>query len=142
MSWIKSIKGIAVAIAIASVLLIFWQLQSYISSLNKEIDRVKSQNTTLQIKFDTAAAFNDSLNGTILSMSQQLVDAQVADDWVRQFDAAMAARLKEASEDIGSMIDEKSPNYVGCSGNYSDAVYQRMLDVYQPTNGREGDRSN
>ncbi|ENB2053089.1 hypothetical protein D2H34_004556 [Vibrio fluvialis] len=136
MSWIKSIKGIAVAIAIASVLLIFWQLQSYIDSLNKEIDRVKSQNTALQIKFDTAAAFNNSLNGTILSMSQQLVDAQVADDWVRKFDAAMAARLKEASEDIGNMINEKSPDYIGCSGSFSDAVYQRMLDVYQSAPGR------
>ncbi|EGR0659841.1 hypothetical protein EYU44_18045 [Vibrio cholerae] len=89
-------------------------------------------------KMAVAEEFNESMNSTIQSLHQQLIDYQNANDWVESFNAAMAANLEKAKDDIGKLIDEATPSST-CSGTYSPDVYQRMLQFYGA--GTEGDNS-
>ncbi|HBB9946522.1 MULTISPECIES: hypothetical protein [Vibrio harveyi group] len=106
-------------------------------SLKKELVQVEAKNVLANAQLATATTFNHSLNKTIESMSQQLRDAQLADDWMRQFNASMDTKLENTVLDLGKLFDEKpKDNRSGCDERFSDGVYERMLQHY---NARKGD---
>ncbi|EKO3874561.1 hypothetical protein P0F29_003190 [Vibrio metschnikovii] len=130
MSWIKTLNVYSkwfLSIAFLSALIVYDQK---VGSLKLELNAANSELASKDMQYKTAQAFNQSLNATVKELSKINAESHTAEEWSRTFNAAMAANLEKAKNDIGMLIDEATlSNY--CRGTYSPDVYQRMLDFYR-----------
>ncbi|HDI3318786.1 TPA: hypothetical protein PMF73_002647 [Vibrio cholerae] len=138
MPWIKSLSGYGKWIISIGVLIAFLVLDQQVQSLKYQLSEAKGKLEAKELQFQTAQAFNDSLNATVQELNKVNADSHAAANWARKLNAAMAANLEKAKDDIGKLIDEATPSST-CSGTYSPDVYQRMLQFYGA--GTEGDNS-
>ncbi|HDM8224760.1 TPA: hypothetical protein P0E17_004217 [Vibrio campbellii] len=106
-------------------------------SLKKELVQVEAKNVLANAQLATATTFNHSLNKTIESMSQQLRDAQLADDWMRQFNASMDTKLKNTLLDLGKLFDDETQaNFnSSCDERFTPGVSERMQQYYDSRKG-------
>lgn len=137
MPWFKRLAGIGSALAVFGAVVVILLALSEIGRLRDELRLAQEEKATKQVQLDTATTFNQTLNQTVESMGQQLRDAQLADDWVRQFNVSMDAKLETTVLDLGKLFDEKpKDSRSGCDERFSDGVYERMQQHY---NARKGD---
>lgn len=142
MPWIKTLISSWKWLLALGLFAAFIFVDQQVQSLKQQLQTAKAQVETKELQYQTAQTFNDSLNATIVEMSKHTADSYAAEDWMRKFNAAMAANLDRAKRDIGKLINEQAKDANSCSGSFSPAVYERMLDVYRNgTTGAEGDNS-
>lgn len=129
-SWIIAI-GLALALFYQS-----WSTGIELRELKGELAQAYVDKGASDVALTTAVQLNQSLNKTIESMNQQFIDAQKADDWLRTFNATMDSKLENTILDLGKLFDDQTQNVnSGCTEQFSDGVYQRMLDHYRTETG-------
>ncbi|MGL6025685.1 MAG: hypothetical protein ACRC0U_00965 [Vibrio sp.] len=138
MPWIKVISVGGKWVVAIAVLFALVAYDQQVKSLRLELSSARWAIEAKEMQYQTAQSFNESLNATVQEMNRISADSHAAEEWSGKFNAAMAESLEKAKGDIGRLIDEAATSN-SCSGSYSPAVYQRMLDFYRA--GAEGDNS-
>lgn len=98
------------------------------------IEAINADNARLSTERNTLIDVNHSMNKTIDLLTFQLKEARAADSWFNRVEKMMDSKLSNALSDIDALTttqggsDETQPR---CIDEFSDDVYERMLDVYQ-----------
>lgn len=121
-----------VLISLLAVAVGFYQHQ--LEDVKKQLESEMAYSSTREAQLATATAFNASLNTTIESLNQQLIDARLADEMVRQFNTAVDSKLEATLSDLDKAFNEQNKtNTSDSSEQFSESVYRRMLKHYAPT---------
>ncbi|EDL67433.1 hypothetical protein BSZ20_00335 [Bradyrhizobium canariense] len=123
-------------IVIAVLVGLLFISDSQTQKARESLSQASSELAAERAKLDVAIAFNTSQNETIKSLNQQLVDAQVADEWMRKFNVSMDTKLKTTMLELGKIFDEEAKSFSpGCDDRFSDGVTHRMQQYYQSRKG-------
>ncbi|EKO3667244.1 hypothetical protein NM449_17550 (plasmid) [Vibrio metschnikovii] len=130
MSWIKALRAYSKWFLSIAVLIALITYDQKVAALKLELNAATGEIASKEMQYKTAQSFNESLNATVKELSKLNAESHTAEEWSRTFNAAMAANLEKAKNDIGMLIDEATLSS-DCRGTYSPDVYQRMLDFYR-----------
>ncbi|MDF5103838.1 hypothetical protein P3603_22970 [Vibrio parahaemolyticus] len=136
MSWIKRFIGagplIVIAVLVGLLLISDGQTQKAREALSQASSKLAAE----KAKLDIAIAFNTSQNETIKSLNKQLVDAQVADEWMRKFNVSMDTKLETTLFELGKILDEEATDFnSGCDERFSPGIAERMQQYYDSRKG-------
>ncbi len=131
MSWIQRFIGIGPLIVIAVLVGLLFISDSQTQKAREAFSQASSELAAEKAKLDVAIAFNTSQQETIKSLNQQLVDAQLADEWMRKFNVSMDTKLETTLFELGKIFDEEAANFnSGCDERFTPGVSERMQQYY------------
>jgi hypothetical protein len=117
---------------------VFYQTLT-ISGLQAELKEANTMKGKKESELSIALAFNQSLNSTVESLTQQLNEGILAEEWRQQLNETLDAELKRSILDLGKLFDEEAKSGIDvCSEQYSLSIYERMLQHYGNRNGDSG----
>ncbi|ELQ2514288.1 hypothetical protein QTG68_003978 [Vibrio vulnificus] len=140
MSWITRFIGVGPLIVIAVLVALLFISDNQTQKAREALSNAQTDAATKQAQLDVAVSFNQSQTEAIKSLNRQLVEAQLADDWMRRFNVSMDTKLNNTILELGKLFDGQENSQVGihrggCDERYSDSVYKRLQQHYDSRKG-------
>ncbi|HAS6258245.1 hypothetical protein [Vibrio vulnificus] len=136
MSWIKQFIGVGPLVVIVVLIGLLFISDSQTQKAREALSTALTDAATKQAKLDVAVSFNQSQTEAIKSLNRQLIEAQIADDWMRRFNVSMDTKLNNTILELGKIFDEEAANYSsGCDERFSSGISKRLQQHYDSRKG-------